>query len=99
TRLLADVEDAPLLSLHLMGDTQDLEVLRYRRLMHIDPDDLLVALLERLLVGERSIGDLRHEPAVLDAPQDAASHGADAVRGRLSHVRDAGEDRLGLPLQ
>jgi hypothetical protein len=39
--------------------------------VHVDADDLLVALLHGDLVDEGRLGDLGHEPAVLDAAQDA----------------------------
>src|SRR5438477_11528 len=73
---LALAEHALLLALDLVRDAQDLQRLLDGRGVHVDADDALLALLQLLLVGERSLGDLGHEPAVLDAAQDAARHRA-----------------------
>ena len=56
-----------LLGLNLVGDPQDLQLAGHRVLVHVDADDLLLTLLQGDLVGERRLGDLGHEPAVLDA--------------------------------
>ena len=47
-----------LLQLDLVRDAQDLQLLGDRAGVAVDPDDLLVALLQRLLVDEGRLGDL-----------------------------------------
>ena len=85
---------ADLRALDLVADPQDL----HRRLdglgVTVDADDLLVALLDLPLVGEGRLGDLGHEPAVLDPAQDPAGH-----RVVRAHRPDLREDLLGLGLQ
>ena len=63
-----------LLDLDLVRDPQDLEVVGHRVLVAVDSDDPLVALLQSGLVLEGRLGDLRHEPAVLDPAQQPAGH-------------------------
>ena len=65
---------ALLLDLHLVRDPQRLQRPDDGRGRGVDPDDLLLALLQLGLVRERRLGDLGGEPAVLDAAQDAGGH-------------------------
>lgn len=61
-------EESNLLGLHFVGDPQNLELGGHGVVVAVHPDDFLLALLQRHLVDERSLRDLRHEPAVLDPP-------------------------------
>src|SRR4051794_10875094 len=74
-------ELAHLLDLNLVRDPKDLQVVGDRVGVDVDADDLLVALLQRGLVLEGGLGDLGHEPAVLDAPQEALRDGVLSVAG------------------
>src|SRR5205085_11931663 len=67
---------------HLVAHPQDLQLLGHRSGQRVHPDDLLVAFLQRLLVGERRVGDLAGEPAVLDTAQDAGGHLTDGMPAR-----------------
>src|SRR4051794_40150458 len=68
-----------LVHLDLVGDPEDLQIVGHRVGVAVHADDLLLALLQRGLVHERRLGDLRHEPALLDAAQDALGHRPSAV--------------------
>src|SRR5664280_793929 len=68
-----------LLQLDLMADSQDLQLMADRLGVAVDADHLLLTLLKGNLVGECRIRDLGHEPAVLDAAQDARCQRTDRV--------------------
>src|ERR1022692_429770 len=85
---------AYLITFHVMADPQDLHRLLDGLGVAVHADDPLLALLQLLLVGEGRLGGLRHEPAVLDAAQDAAGH-----RAVRAHPADLGEGFLGRGLQ
>ncbi len=104
-------ERAHLLALDLVGDAQDLQVAGHRVLVHVDADDLLLALLQGDLVLEGRLGDLGGEPALLDAAEQALRHGVVPGGGGLgeglrlvvgqvgaAEGEDLVEDRVGLGL-
>ncbi len=84
-------------ALDLVRHPQDLQRLLDRVEVHVDADHLLVALLQRPLVGEGRVGDLGGEPAVLDALEDPAGHRfVRAQRPDLrEHALGLGLDRVG----
>ncbi len=85
-----------------MADPQDLQVTGDRAVVAVDADDLLLALLQRLLVAEGGLGDLPGEPAVLDTAQDAGRHRPDRIlpvrHGAPAPLLDLLEDLLGVGL-
>src|SRR5680860_1584147 len=98
---LAGGQHRHLLPFDLVADPQDLQLAAHGLGVAVDTDHLLLALLQSDLIVESGVGDLGHEPAILDATKDAGRHGADwvfdrSVRARfatqLSHRPDLVED-------
>src|SRR5262249_40962502 len=87
-------QNARLRLLDLVAAPKDLHRLLDRVGVGVHAHDALVALLQLLLVGEGGLGDLGHEPAILDAAQDPAGH-----RVIRADRADRGKGLLGLGLQ